>query len=67
MDPRAPSLPASDSTGASRRWIRVRHGRSLSMVGYRVMVGVKGTEMVPVPLDHPMIRTARAIGLCLGD
>ena len=37
------------------------------MVGYRVMVGVKGTEMVPVPLDHPMIRTARAIGLCLGD
>jgi hypothetical protein len=26
-----------------------------------------GTEMVPVPLDHSMIRTARAIGLCLGD
>ena len=46
---------------------------------YGVMVGVKGVEMVPVPLekvagkkktipsDHPMIRTARAIGLCLGD
>jgi len=46
---------------------------------YGVMVGVKGIEMVPVPLekvagkkktvpmDHPMIRTARAIGLCLGD
>ena len=43
------------------------------------MVGVKGVEMVPIPLekvagkkktvppDHPMIRTARAIGLCLGD
>jgi 6-phosphofructokinase 1 len=46
---------------------------------YGVMVGVKGVEMVPVPLekvagrrktiplDHPLIRTARAIGLCLGD
>jgi 6-phosphofructokinase 1 len=46
---------------------------------YGVMVAVKGQEMVPVPLenvagrkktipaDHPMIRTARMIGLCLGD
>jgi len=46
---------------------------------YGVMVGVKGVEMVPVPLhkvagkrktvppDHPMVRTARAVGICLGD
>jgi 6-phosphofructokinase 1 len=46
---------------------------------YGVMVAVKGDKMVPVslkkvagrkktvPLDHPMIQTARSIGLCLGD
>jgi 6-phosphofructokinase 1 len=46
---------------------------------YGIMVAIKGTELVPValekvagrkrtvPLDHPMIQTARLIGLCLGD
>ncbi len=46
---------------------------------YGVMVGVKGSKMVPVPLedvagkkktvplDHPLIKTAKLIGLCLGD
>lgn len=46
---------------------------------YGVMVAIKGTDLVPVPLekvagkrktvplDHPMIQTARLIGLCLGD
>jgi ATP-dependent phosphofructokinase / diphosphate-dependent phosphofructokinase len=46
---------------------------------YGVMVAIKGREFVPVqlekvagrkktvPLDHPMIQTARLIGLCLGD
>ena len=46
---------------------------------YGVMVAIKGHEAVPVPLekvagrrktvplDHPMIQTARLIGLCLGD
>jgi 6-phosphofructokinase 1 len=44
-----------------------------------VMVAVRGAEIVPValdkvagrrktlPLDHPMVETARLIGLCLGD
>ena len=44
-----------------------------------VMVGVRGDECVPVPLekvagnvktvppDHPWIRTARLVGTCLGD
>ncbi|HEY3281672.1 MAG TPA: ATP-dependent 6-phosphofructokinase [Armatimonadota bacterium] len=46
---------------------------------FGVMVAVKGGHLLPVPLekvagvkrtiplDHPMIRTARLIGLCLGD
>ncbi len=46
---------------------------------YGVMVAVKGQSVVPVPLedvagkkktiplDHPLIETARRIGLCLGD
>jgi 6-phosphofructokinase 1 len=46
---------------------------------YGVMVAVKGRDTVPVPLDevagkkktvpldHPLIGTARLIGLCLGD
>lgn len=46
---------------------------------YNVMVGVKGTECVPVPLeevagikrvvptDHPWIQTARLVSTCLGD
>ncbi|MBN1346019.1 MAG: 6-phosphofructokinase [Phycisphaerae bacterium] len=46
---------------------------------YGVMVGLKNGKMVPVkledvagkkktvPPDHPMIETARLIGLCLGD
>jgi phosphofructokinase-like protein len=46
---------------------------------FGVMVAVKGNHFEPVPLekvagvrktiplDHPMIRTARLIGLCLGD
>lgn len=46
---------------------------------YGVMVAVKGTEFLPVPLekvagrkktiplDHPMIETAGMMGLCLGD
>lgn len=46
---------------------------------FNVMVGVKGTECVPVPLgkvagikrlvptDHPWIQTARLVSTCLGD
>ncbi len=46
---------------------------------FGVMVAVKGKEIVPVPLekvagrrktvplDHPLIESARLIGLCLGD
>lgn len=46
---------------------------------YNVMVAIKGSECVPVPLmkvvglkrtvpiDHPWIRTARLVGTCLGD
>jgi 6-phosphofructokinase 1 len=46
---------------------------------FGVMVAVKGKEIVPVPLekvagrrktvplDHPLVETARLIGLCLGD
>ncbi|MDH7569830.1 MAG: ATP-dependent 6-phosphofructokinase [Armatimonadota bacterium] len=46
---------------------------------YNVMVAVRGTECVPVPLeevagklrtvplDHPLIDTARKVGTCLGD
>jgi 6-phosphofructokinase 1 len=46
---------------------------------FNVMVGVKGTECVPVPLervagvkrtvptDHPWIQTARLVATCLGD
>lgn len=46
---------------------------------YGVMVGVQSQKMVPVPLedvagkkktvplDHPLIKTAKLIGLCLGD
>jgi phosphofructokinase-like protein len=46
---------------------------------FNVMVAIRGTECVPVPLakvagvkrtvppDHPWIRTARLVGTCLGD
>jgi len=46
---------------------------------YNVMVGVKGDDCVPVPLqkvagnkktvplDHPWIKTARLVGTCFGD
>ena len=46
---------------------------------YNVMVAVRGSQIVPValelvagrkrtiPLDHPLIRTARLVGMCLGD
>ena len=46
---------------------------------YNVMVAYKGEECVPVslekvvgrvksvPLDHPLVRTARMVGSCLGD
>ncbi|HPU00222.1 MAG TPA: 6-phosphofructokinase, partial [Armatimonadota bacterium] len=46
---------------------------------YGVMVAVRGGECVPVPieevagklrtvpLDHPLIDTARKVGTCLGD
>lgn len=46
---------------------------------FGVMVAVRGNRLVPVPieqvagrrktvpLDHPMVQTARLIGLCLGD
>lgn len=46
---------------------------------YNVMVAVRGNQIVPVPLelvagrkktiplDHPLIRTARLVGMCLGD
>jgi len=46
---------------------------------YNVMVGYRGLECVPVPLekvagfrktvpvDNPMIETARLVGTCMGD
>ncbi|MBW7896107.1 MAG: 6-phosphofructokinase [Opitutaceae bacterium] len=54
-------------------------GELLAEHHYNVMVGVKGTECVPiplvkaagtkriVPLDHPWIRTARLVETCMGD
>lgn len=57
----------------------VRAAELIAEGTYGVMVAVKGEELVPVPLenvagkkktvplDHPMIQTARHIGLCLGD
>jgi ATP-dependent phosphofructokinase / diphosphate-dependent phosphofructokinase len=53
--------------------------RLISEGKFGIMVAVKGDQMVPVPLekvagrkktiplDHPMIQTARLINLCLGD
>jgi len=53
--------------------------RLIAQGTYGVMVAIKGRDAVPVPLekvagrrktippDHPMIQTARLIGLCLGD
>lgn len=54
-------------------------GELLARREYNVMVGVKGTECVPVPLekvagikrvvsiDHPWVHTARLVSTCLGD
>lgn len=54
-------------------------GELLAQHRYNVMVGVKGTECFPVPLektagfkrtvplDHPWIRTARLVETCMGD
>lgn len=54
-------------------------GELLAQGHYNIMVGVRGTECVPVPLenvaglkrtvppDHPWIRTARLVETCLGD
>ena len=54
-------------------------GELLAQRHYNVMVGVKGTECVPVPLakaagtkrvvpvDHPWISTARLVETCMGD
>lgn len=54
-------------------------GELLAQGHYNVMVGLKGTECVPVPLkkvagikrvvprDHPWIKTARLVETCLGD
>ncbi|MCF7688071.1 MAG: 6-phosphofructokinase [Cephaloticoccus sp.] len=54
-------------------------GELLAQHHYNVMVGVKGTLCVPVPLakaaatkrivplDHPWLGTARLVGTCLGD
>lgn len=54
-------------------------GELLADRHYNVMVGVKGNECVPVPLervagikrivprDHPWIETARLVSTCLGD
>jgi phosphofructokinase-like protein len=54
-------------------------GELLAQGHYNIMVGVKGTECVPVPLenvaglkrtvppDHPWLQTARLVETCLGD
>ncbi|HVS52622.1 MAG TPA: ATP-dependent 6-phosphofructokinase [Opitutaceae bacterium] len=54
-------------------------GALLAQRHYNIMVGLKGTECVPVPLkkvagikrtvppDHPWITTARLVETCLGD
>ena len=54
-------------------------GELLAARHYNVMVGLKGTECVPVPLkkvagikrvvprDHPWLTTARLVETCLGD
>ncbi len=54
-------------------------GELLAQGHYNIMVGVKGTECVPVPLenvaglkrtvplDHPWLKTARLVETCLGD
>jgi 6-phosphofructokinase 1 len=54
-------------------------GELLAQGHYNIMVAVKGTECVPVPLenvaglkrivppDHPWLRTARLVETCLGD
>ncbi len=54
-------------------------GELLAQGHYNIMVGVKGTECVPVPLenvagfkrtvppDHAWIKTARLVETCLGD
>lgn len=54
-------------------------GELLAQGHYNIMVGVRGTECVPVPLenvaglkrtvppDHPWVRTARLVETCLGD
>lgn len=54
-------------------------GELLAEQHYNVMVGVKGNECVPVPLekaagtkrlvptDHPWVRTARLVETCMGD
>jgi len=46
---------------------------------YNVMVGIKGDECVPIPLEnvagvkkivtpnHPWVQTARLVSTCLGD
>ena len=56
-----------------------RAGELLAEGRYNVMVGLKGTECVPVPLknvagikrvvprDHPWIKTARLVETCMGD
>ncbi|PTX94264.1 ATP-dependent 6-phosphofructokinase [Opitutus sp. ER46] len=54
-------------------------GELLAQGRYNIMVGVRGTECVPVPLakvagikrvvptNHPWIKTARLVETCLGD
>lgn len=54
-------------------------GELLAEGHYNIMVGLKGTECVPVPLkkvagikrivpvDHPWITTARLVETCMGD
>jgi phosphofructokinase-like protein len=54
-------------------------GELLAQGHYNIMVGVRGTECVPVPLenvaglkrtvppDHPWLQTARLVETCLGD
>jgi 6-phosphofructokinase 1 len=54
-------------------------GELLAQRRYNIMVGIKGTECVPVPLkkvaglkrivplDHPWLKTARLVETCLGD
>lgn len=54
-------------------------GELLAQGRYNVMVGVRGTECVPVPLkkvagikrivppNHPWVKTARLVETCLGD